>query len=451
MTKKSPLDSVPLVEKVLSALGEADPARPAIHAVVRRELAALRSKNITPGFDDLLAASRSTLDSLRASRIQPVVNGTGILIHLERGHPPLGNEAAETLQNVAANYTSLEFDAADGGQAGCAAFLEHSLALLCGAEAATSVNNPDAALLLVLRHFNARARKEVVISRGELIRADGSHIAAIIKASGATLRKAGTATRTSPDHYHKVIGSQTAMILRTHGGGDSVGAPPNSPSSDEIAALARNHRVPLVVYLFNGSVTESAGLASTGLATAAAEALKHGADVACFSGGALLGGPQAGIIAATSKRVAALKKDSLFPALCCDKLLLSALQSTVDLHLTAQGSIPVRVMLRVSLEELHARARRILTAIEALPMKITVNEGTSQMTGAVARSAPSVTLELQPLVMSLEEFAARLRAGTPPVIGRIENERLKLDLRTIFPRQDETLFRAIHQAFAKSA
>lgn len=443
---------MPHVEKVLRALGEADPARPAIRAVVRRELAALRAKNIAPGFDELLAASRSALDSLRASRIQPVINGTGVLIHPERGHPPLGGEVAETLQSVAANYTNLEFDAADDGQAGCAAFLEHNLALLCGAEAAAVVNNSAAALLLVLRHFNARARKEVVVSRGELIQTDASRVAEIIKASGATLRKAGTATRTSPDHYHKVIGNQTAVILRAHGSGVAVGDPLNSPSSGEIAALARNHRVPLVVYLFNGGA-EMLGLASSGQAPAAAEALKHGADVACFSGGALLGGPQAGIIASTSKRVAALKKDSLFPALRCDKLLLSALQTTIDLHLTGQGSIPVLAMLRVSLEELHARARRILTAIEALPMKITVNEGRSQMGGgATPRSAaPSVTIELQPLVMSLEEFAARLRAGTPPVIGRIEDERLKLDLRTIFPRQDETLFRAIHQAFAKSA
>jgi L-seryl-tRNA(Ser) seleniumtransferase len=448
MAKKSPLDSVPLVEKVLQALDEADPPRPAIAAVVQRELAASRSKNITPGFDDLLAASRSALDSLRASRIQPVINGTGVLVHPDHGHPPLGGEVVETLQTIAANYTNLECDPADGSQGG-AAFLEHNLALLCGAEAATAVNNHAAALLLVLRHFTARARKEVVVSRTELVQGGGSRIAEIVKASGATLRKAGTPGRTSPDHYHKVIGNQTAMILRAHGG-DFLNDPPKSPSPDEIAALARNHRVPLVVYLANGGVTETAGLAATGRGPAVAGALEHGGDAACFNGGLLLGGPQAGIIAGSAKLVAALKKDSLFHALRCDKLVLSALQTTVDLHLAGQGSIPLRAMLEVSVDELQARARRILSAIEAMPMKITIGEGKSQIDGAAPHAVvPSVTLELQPLVMSLEDFAIRLRAGTPPVLGRIEGERFKLDLRTVFPRQDEALFRAILQAFAK--
>ena len=172
----------------------------------------------------------------------------------------------------------------------------------------------------------------------------------------------------------------------------------------------------------------------------------------CFSGDKLLGGPQAGILAGKEKLVAALKREPFFRALRCDKLILSALETTVDLYLTgrAQETIPALTMLRASTEELHARAEKIKLALEALPMKTVIGEGKSQIGGGtLPRSAiPSVTLDLQPLNISVTDFAARLRGGSPPVVGYVAAGRFKLDLRTVFPRQDEELFRAIHSAFA---
>src|SRR5437762_562582 len=157
--------SIPAVEKVLQALGEVDLPRPAVVAVVRRELAALRTEEKIPDFDALLGQIRSSINTLRAARIQPVINGTGILVHTNLGRAPLGPAVVEALATIAANYNNLEYDLTGGERGGRAAYLEHNLAVLCGAEAATVVNNCAAALVLLLRHFTTGPRPEVVISR----------------------------------------------------------------------------------------------------------------------------------------------------------------------------------------------------------------------------------------------------------------------------------------------
>jgi L-seryl-tRNA(Ser) seleniumtransferase len=227
-----------------------------------------------------------------------------------------------------------------------------------------------------------------------------------------------------------------------------------SPATEDIAALAKKKRLPLVEDLGSGALVETEKLADLEHEPTPDEAMKRGVDLVCFSGDKLLGGPQAGIIAGKARRVAALKHEPFFRALRCDKLILSALQTSVDLYLSDQAaySIPTLAMLRVSNDELRVRASKIKLALEALPMKTTVGDGKAQVGGGtLPRSViPSITLDLHPLNLSLTEFATRLRAGSPPVIGYIANGRFKLDLRTIFPRQDEELFRAVHQAFQNS-
>ena len=224
-----------------------------------------------------------------------------------------------------------------------------------------------------------------------------------------------------------------------------------SPATEEIAALAKKKRLPLVEDLGSGALVETEKLADLEHEPTPDEALKRGVDLVCFSGDKLLGGPQAGIIAGKARRVAALKREPFFRALRCDKLILSAMQTTVDLYLSdrAADSIPALAMLRVSNDGLRARANKIKLALEALPMKTTVGEGKAQVGGGtLPRSViPSVTLDLRPLNLTLTELATRLRAGSPPVVGYIANGSFKLDLRTIFPRQDEELFRAVHRAF----
>jgi L-seryl-tRNA(Ser) seleniumtransferase len=451
MKAKPHLRSIPAVERVLQALGEIDVPRPAIVAVVRRELAALRKETAIPDFDGVVARTRSALEALRSSRIQRVINGTGIIVHTNLGRSPLGSAVVETLQSIAANYNNLEYDLGGGERGGRAAYLEHNLALLCGAEAATVVNNCAAALVLALRHFTSQERKEVIISRGELVQIGGGfRIPDILEASGAKLREIGTTNKTGLNDYAKAIGKQTALILKVHRSNFFMGGFVESPSTEEIAALAHKKRLPFVEDLGSGAVLATERLAEIEHEPTPAEVLKRGVDLVTFSGDKLLGGPQAGLIAGKAKLVAALKREPFFRALRCDKLILSALQTTVDLYLTgaAEQALPTLAMLRVSREELQIRARTIMSPLEGCPMKVVIGEGKAQIGGGtLPRSGvPSVTLDLKPLNISLKELAARLRVGTPPVVGYIAGDRFKLDLRTILPGQDEELSQAIRMA-----
>jgi L-seryl-tRNA(Ser) seleniumtransferase len=449
---KKSLRNLPAVETVLQWLGETGLARPVVTAVVRRRLAALRKEKVVPRLDGILAGMRSAVDALRRARIQPVINGTGILVHTNLGRSPFGPAVVETLRNVAANYNNLEFDLTTGERGGRASYLEQSLALLCGAQAATVTNNCAAALVLILRHFTSGERKEVIISRGELIQIGGGfRIPEILEASGARLREVGTTNKTSTGDYARAVGKQTALILKVHRSNFFMGGFVESPSTEEIAALAKKKNVPFVEDLGSGAVVDTDKLADIGHEPTPAEVLRRGVSLVCFSGDKLLGGPQAGIIAGKAKRVAALKKEPFFRALRCDKLILSALETTVDLYLKgeAEKAVPALAMLRASATDLHVRAELIKLALEAMPMKTRIVEGRSQVGGGTLPQSAisSVALEMLPLDIPVPEFAARLRAGSPPVIGYVAAGRFQVDLRTVFPGQDEPLFRAIYKVF----
>jgi len=451
--KPQQLRAIPAVEKLLQALGDTGIPRPAVGAIVRRELAALRKGRDVPEFEVVLAALRTKLTAFRHSRLQPLINGTGILVHTNLGRSPLGAAVEETLRGLAANYNNLEYDLVGGERGGRAGYLEHNLALLCGAEAATVVNNCAAALVLVLRHFVVPPRREVVISRGELVQIGGGfRVPEILEASGATLREVGTTNKTSAVDYAKALCKETALILKVHRSNFFMGGFVESPPTEELAALARKKRVPFVEDLGSGAMVATESLAALEHEPTPAEVLKRGVDLVCCSGDKLLGGPQAGIIAGKAKRVAALKRDPFFRALRCDKLILGALQTTVDLYLdgTASDAIPVLAMSRASNDGLRERAQGLLAALASAPLAACIGEGKSQIGGGtLPRSAiPSVTLDVQPHGLALAKFAARLRAGTPPVVGYVSAGVFKLDLRTVFPRQDEQLARALRAAAA---
>jgi len=440
--KQSQLRAIPAVEKVLLALGDTDLPRPIVLGVVRRELAALRTQKSIPAFDAVLASARDALSELRASRIRPLINGTGILIHTNFGRAPLGPDVIQALSNIGSSYSNLEYGLAGGTRGGRAAYLERSLAALCEAEAATVVNNNAAALVLILRHFcqadaaisertgRAGSRKaaprknEVIISRGELIQIGGGfRIPDILETSGARLREVGTTNKTSLQDYGRAIGRETALILKVHRSNFFMDGFVESAQAEEIAALARKKRVPFVEDLGSGAMIE----------TQTAAGLK------------LLGGPQAGIIAGKAKLIAALKRDPFFRALRCDKLILSALEATADIYLRGQGGIPVLEMLHASNDDLRSRAEKIRSALDGLPIKARVGEGQAQIGGGtLPRSAiASVTLDLVHGAIKPQEIAARLRDHAVPVIGYVARGSLKLDLRTIFPRQDAELIAAI--------
>jgi L-seryl-tRNA(Ser) seleniumtransferase len=474
------LRAIPSVEKVLLAIGDVELPRAAVVAVVRQELAGLRQKNskggkqkAIPDFDGVIAGVRSAIEALNASRIRPVLNATGIIVHTNFGRSPLATAAIMAAVSTGAQYNNLEYDLGGGARGGRAAYLEHNLALLCDTEAATIVNNNAAALVLILRHFcqnavapggRGRARKalgknEVIISRGELVQIGGGfRIPEILESSGARLLEIGTTNRTSLADYARAISGSTALILKVHHSNFFMSGFVQSPPTEEIAALARKRRIPFVEDLGSGAMIDTARIAGLEHEPTPAEVLGHGVDLVCFSGDKLLGGPQAGIIAGKSKLIAALKRDPFFRALRCDKLILSALQATVDIYLggggakRAQGDsapagagIPVLEMLGASTDSLRARAENIVAALTETPLKVGIGEGRAQVGGGALPQSiiPSVTVDLTHQTLQPQEISTRLRARALPVIGYIERGKLRLDLRTIFPRQDAELVEAI--------
>lgn len=452
MKQPSRLRAIPSVEKVVQALGDTGLLRAVAVDLVRREVAALRRAGGAPDHAAFLDRVRARIEGLRLSRLQPVINGTGIVLHTNLGRAPLGPAVLDRLLAVGGNYTNLELDLPSGERGGRAACLEHALALLCAAPAATVVNNCAAALVLILRHFTGGARKQVLISRGELVQIGGGfRIPEILESAGAVLREVGTTNRTTLADYTRAAGRGTALILRVHRSNFFMDGFTGSPAPEELAAWARRRRVPLVEDLGSGAVLDTAAVLGVEREPMVQEVLARGADLVCFSGDKLFGGVQAGIIAGAARRVNALKRDPFFRALRCDKLILGALEATVENHLRRgdrghdEGELPVLALLRLPVEALRDRGERLVVALGDLPARVSLGAGRSQAGGGTLPRAaiPSVTLDLLPRELPLAELGRQLRQGHPPVIGYVSGGRFRLDLRTVFPRQDAELAGAL--------
>jgi L-seryl-tRNA(Ser) seleniumtransferase len=361
----------------------------------------------------------------------------------------LSSDAIAAIATVGANYSNLEYSLALGERGGRAAYVERGLALLCGADAATIVNNNAAALVLVLRHLCGPAANEVVISRGELVQIGGGfRIPDVLESSGAKLREVGTTNQTTIGDYARAITRQTALILKVHRSNFFMDGFVESPAIEKLAELARKKRVPLVEDLGSGAMVETGSVAGLEHEPTPAESLRRGVDLVCFSGDKLFGGPQAGLIAGGHKLVAGLKREPIFRALRCDKMILTALQTTVDQYLTGDRKLPVLEMLDVPLDDLRRRAERIVAAFGGLPLLATIGEGRAQLGGGTLprSSVASVTVDLVHRALKPQDLASRLRRHAVPVIGYVARGRLKLDLRTIFPRQDDDVVRAVRAA-----
>jgi len=452
---------IPAVSKILDTLEHSDLPRRFVVKTVRRKLSQIRASRVAVEFDSIVADVRHALNELRVSRLQSIINGTGIVIHTNFGRAPLPREAVHALNELGAAYSNLEFDLAKGERGGRGQYVESALAVLCKAEAATIVNNCAAALVLIVHHFTRQtsrstrqpAAPEVIISRGELVQIGGGfRISEILEASGAKLHEVGATNKTTLEDYTRAIGPDTAIILKVHRSNFSMRGFVESPSSNEISGVAKKNRIAFVEDLGSGAMiaTESLGIAEH--EPTPGDVLEAGADLVCFSGDKLFGGPQAGIIAGKKRFVTALKREPLFRALRSDKLCLVALQATVDLHLDQKiREIPTLTLLQTSEDELRDRGAAIAANLADLPMKIAISRGKAKTGGGTLPTSyvPSVTIDLIPKDRSTSQFAASLRASNPPVIGYISDKRFKLDLRTIFPAQDEGVINAVRAACTK--
>jgi L-seryl-tRNA(Ser) seleniumtransferase len=438
---------IPSVGRILDALNETALPLPLVTYLVRRHLTTLRTSEQVPQFEQILREIDGEIAATERLRLQSVINGTGIILHTNFGRAPLGPGALRALTQIAGAYNILEYDLGTGGRGKRGSYLETGLALLCASEAATVVNNCAAALVLIVRHFTKK-KPEVIVSRGELVQIGGGfRIGEIIAASGARLREVGATNQTTQEDYAVAIAPESGLILRVHQSNFFMSGFADAPPNDEIAKLARARRVPFVADLGSGALVATEKFGLTEHEPTPSEILRHGADLVCFSGDKLLGGPQAGIIAGKARHIAALKREPLFRALRCDKLIFAALEATVDAHLRKDwAEIPVLALLETSLDDLRARANAFVRQLAPLKLRIVETKGEIGG-GTLPRSVlRSIALEITSPSFSPDELAERLRLRSPAVVGYIVRGNFRIDLRTVFPTQDEALLRALADA-----
>ncbi|MBC8325326.1 MAG: L-seryl-tRNA(Sec) selenium transferase [Verrucomicrobia subdivision 3 bacterium] len=440
--KNKNLRAIPGVDTLFNAVADCALPRPLVVATIRAELALLRKSKSIPEPAEIISGLRLRLEDLALSRLQPVINGTGVVVHTNLGRAPIAPPDNS-------GYTNLEIDLATGRRGKRAAYVEQCLAELCGAEAAMVTNNCAAALVLILRHFTTD-KKEVIISRGELVQIGGGfRIPDILETTDAQLREVGTTNRTTLNDYAKATHKNTGLILKVHRSNFFMDGFVATPDRRELAALAKKNRTLFVEDLGSGVLTDTENWANGHHETTPREVIKSGAALVCFSGDKLLGGPQAGIIAGKAKHIAALKKHPFFRALRCDKLILTALQSAAEKYLRGEGhTLPLNHSLQADPKTLKRRATKLAKALAKLPVSVAVAEGESQVGGGALPQAtlPSITLNLVPNEMNLKDFATRLRRAPTPVIGVISGQRFRLDFRTIFPEQEKQLLQSIHKS-----
>jgi L-seryl-tRNA(Ser) seleniumtransferase len=389
-------------------------------------------KEIRAGADpgDLASRLRGELAALRSPSLKRVLNATGVIVHTNLGRAPLAEAAMAQLGKTARGYTNLELDLATGTRG---SRQDHTAALLrrlTGAEAAIVVNNNAAALLLALAAL-AEGR-EVIVSRGELIEiGDGFRIPDVLARSGARLVEVGTTNRTRAQDYERSVTPETALLLRVHQSNFRVVGFTEQPRVAELAAVARRHGLPLLDDLGSGSLGEIPGEPS------ARESLAAGADLVCFSGDKLLGGPQAGIVAGRADLVELLRRHPLHRALRIDKLSLAALEATLRLYLDAPQRIPVLRMLREDAAVVQARAERLATLVG----------GAVEETVARVGGGALPLHEIASFACAVDEsLAGPLRAGDPPVVGIVRDGRLLLDCRTLADDEVDEVAHAVSAA-----
>jgi L-seryl-tRNA(Ser) seleniumtransferase len=426
------LRDLPSVDELARAAG--DPlAVDAARAVIERARDEIRA-GADPG--DLAARMREELADTRQPRLRRVLNATGVVVHTNLGRAPLAEEALARVVEVGRSYSNLEFDLAEGVRGSRQDHVAAILRRLTGAEAALVVNNNAAAVLLALAAL-AEGR-DVVVSRGELIEiGDGFRIPDVLARSGARLVEVGTTNRTRAADYEKAIGPETAVLLRVHQSNFRVVGFEERPRLEEVAAVARRHDLPLVDDLGSGHVFRSNRLLLGQEEPTVRESLAAGADLVCFSGDKLLGGPQAGIVLGRAELVERLRRHPLQRALRIDKLSLAALEGTLLLHLEAPERIPILRALAQETPAVRERAERLAAA---------TGGELEETVGRVGGGALPLA-ELPSFACALEESLAEpLRAGEPPVVGVVRDGRLLLDCLTLTDEEADEAAAAVSAA-----
>jgi L-seryl-tRNA(Ser) seleniumtransferase len=438
-----------LLEEEPAAALIAAHGRPLVRFAVQRILEEERGSGVIAEPGARWSAIEHVIAELRRPRLRPVVNATGVILHTNLGRAPLAAAAAQAAAAIAGRYSTLEFDPRSGRRGRRHDLVGDLLRHLTGAEAAAVVNNCAAAVLLML---TALAKgKEVIVARGELVEIGGGfRMPDVMRLSGARLVEVGTTNRTRAEDYAAAITPRTAAIMKVHASNFQVVGFTESVELKALVEIARQHKVLLLHDLGSGSLLETA---SYGLAEEPRiqDSIRSGADLVACSGDKLLGGPQAGLLLGRTALVDRTMKHPLARALRVDKLTLAALIATLDLYLTQSLSrLPVWDMLGASTESIGARARawqsRLMergAAVEVVHAESTVGGGSLP-----GERLATMALAITPARGGAADLLRRLREHEPPVIGRIVEERVLLDPRTVLPDEDDVVIDAVLAALA---
>ena len=456
---------LPSLDEVLQELAEvtraeghaavADAARNVL-AKLRAEISSghLDAKGVEMAVEGIAQAVERELRQALQPSLRSVINATGVILHTNLGRAPLGEATLRRIQEIAAGYSNLEFDI-EGGERGKRdshtdklfdKLFAQQLGEAAGALSTVVVNNNAAALLLVLNTLGEGG--EAVVSRGELVEIGGSfRIPDVMAKAGAALREVGTTNRTRIADYERAITEKTRVLLRVHRSNFAMVGFTEQPALTELVALGRKHKIPVVEDLGSGALFDLRSIGVSG-EPGVADSLRAGVDIVTYSGDKLLGGPQAGILSGRKELIARVRQNPLFRALRVDKLTYAALEATLLAYIRNDSSaIPALRMMHLSADAIRERAAAVQkTLSSASSLKIEIISGDSVIGGGAAPQAtlPTWLLALDSQKLSADALAGRLRAMQPlPIIGRVEEGRVLLDLRTVSPEQDSVIVQAL--------
>ena len=430
-----------------------DAAR-AVLARLREEVASglLDAPALQLALSGMVGAIEEQLRRALGHSLRAVLNATGVILHTNLGRAPLSEAALAHIRETAGPYSNLEFEVETGARGKRDVHVDRLFRRLLSEEAKETsistivVNNNAAAVLLALNTLAEGG--EVIVSRGELVEIGGSfRIPDVMAKSGATLREVGTTNRTRAADYEKAITERTRLLLRVHRSNFEITGFTEQASTQDLVALARRRGVPLMEDLGSGALVDLRSFGISG-EPSVLDSLRAGVDIVTYSGDKLLGGPQAGLVSGRADLVANMRANSLFRALRVDKLTYAALEATLLAYVKRDhDAIPTLRMMSLTKEEVGRRAESLAKQIQSAKLKAEVIDGESVIGGGAAPSSvlPTRLLALSREGLSADELAARLRTSDPPVIARVDEGRVLLDLRTVFAEQDPLIVAALQR------
>jgi L-seryl-tRNA(Ser) seleniumtransferase len=404
----------------------------------------------TPSSEELINLGASWLEHFFTPTLTPVINASGVIVHTNLGRAPLSQSALSSVQSISKGYSNLEYDIDSGSRGSRSIHAAGLLQKLTGTEDALVVNNNAAAVLLMLSGLCQEG--EVIISRGQLVEIGGGfRVPDVMIQSGARLVEVGTTNRTHLHDYERAITPDTAAIMVAHHSNYKIIGFTSEPSIEELAQLAHRHNLPLLFDQGSGALFDVSQFGLDHEPTVI-EGLQAGADIVAFSGDKLLGGPQAGILCGKKDLISILKQHPLARAIRADKTCLAALSATLMHYLReeAMQEIPVWIMIARDIDDLESQAESWVNQLQEAGIPAKTQNGLSRIGGG---SLPGSSLPTKLVAIqsdAADNLAARLRGAEYPVIGRIQENHLLLDPRTVLPYQAQTLVQTVLEQFSNN-